>query len=85
MGPTHAPIAWNIRHKTTSAMLDDSAHPTEPMANIAMPMMRGFFLPMRSLIGPQMSWASAKPTTNPVTVSSESPWRSASIVGRAGR
>lgn len=85
IGPTQAPTAWNTRQNTTSAMVPDSAQPTEPTTKSTMPMKSGMRRPMRSLMGPHSSWAMAKPTRKPVTVSSASPPSVRSIVGSAGR
>ena len=85
IGPTQAPTAWKTRQATTASRLLAVAQPVEPATKSAMPMKSGIFRPMRSLIGPQTSWAMAKPTRKPVTVSSASPSSAADMAGSAGR
>ena len=85
IGPTQAPSAWNTRQKTTIVILVDVAQPMLPMMKRMMPILRGIFRPIRSLIGPHNNWASENPMRKPVIVSSESPPNAASMVGSAGR
>jgi len=85
IGPVQAPKAWNMRHSTISPRVCDSAQPTEPITNSSTPMTSGRRRPMRSLTGPQMSCASAKPTRKLVMVSSMLPCSSRAICGIAGR
>ena len=85
IGPTHAPTACTKRHRTSSVVVEASAHPAEPTAKIAMPSISGILRPMRSLTGPQISCAIANPMRNPVIVSSILPPICDSMLGRPGR
>ena len=85
IGPTHAPTACTTRNVMTISIEPESAQPTEPTRKSSAPSASGTRRPTRSLIGPQISWAMAKPTRKLVIVSAAEPPRSSCRSGIAGR